>query len=342
MARRSYCSTYAPILLVTALAGVAPIVPGCNNEPSPAGFTDHTTDLNLPTSVGTSGRGGGAANSASGGAATRTSGSVGGRSSSTSSTPCLTSEIGTPHDAGNYDFMSCNAAQCHGDHPYFGGWVYVSPTRLPWVSGATVTVTNSDGSTAKALSGEDGFFYFQESIKPPYEVCVTKCSRTDCNITEHTDADCMTSGCHSEPKIKVYVRTDAGTNPECEPPKEVGPYVHIEPIYGSRNCVSCHSEPELIGGYLYDGPTSRTTVSEATITITPSDGDPIETVTGPDGMFFFGKVAYPAVPTTLGTPYTACVSKCDKQLCSLENGHTTADDCRTCHDGRTESRVYVE
>jgi hypothetical protein len=238
-----------------------------------------------------------------------------------------------------------------------GGWVYAGPKGYPWVGGATVTITNDDGSELTAVSGVDGFFDFGEEpeISEPYTVCVSKCPNTECNLTEHTSTDCLSSGCHALPNVRIYVRVpkaDAAggatstTGENCTPPATGGPYVHLSSMYGTASCVAdgCHGAPKPIykGGYLFDGPTSKKTVAGATLKLIPKDGETVTAVTGPDGMFFFGSTGQKVTTKQIQTPYTACVSKCPTQeICSNPDEHTTDDDCAVCHDTYTTDKIYL-
>lgn len=261
------------------------------------------------------------------------------------------------HSVGNYDNLSCNKSDCHADK--IGGWVYASAKGYPWIGGATITITNPDGSTLKTVSGDDGFFDFGASPKvgSPYKVCVSKCPSTDCNLTTHTSTDCLSSGCHAQPQVRIYVTSPnltgtggASSGQNCKAPTSGGPYVHVESIYSATSnqpCSGCHfaPKPEYKGGYLYDGPTSSKTVAEATIVLTPTNGSPITTVTGPDGMFFFGTNGINTTTQSIPSSYTACVSKCPTvAVCSKTNpnAHITNADCGTCHDGSTTDRVYLK
>jgi hypothetical protein len=301
----------------------------------------------------------------SSGAADGGSGNVGGSSaggssaggtSSSSTVPCTPESINEKtHSVGNYDNLSCNKADCHVGK--IGGWVYASVKGYPWVAGATVTITNTDGTTLKTTTGNDGFFDFgdEPKVTSSYKVCVSKCPSTDCNATTHTSTDCLSSGCHAKATERIYVTTpsqagtggaSSGTN--CKAPASGGPYVHLESVYSATSnqpCAGCHFAPKpvYVGGFLYDGPTSTKTVDGATIVLTPASGSAVTTVTGPGGMFFFGTNGTTVTPQTIPTPYTACVSKCPTSaVCSETNKHTTSDDCGSCHDGYTTSKVYLK
>jgi hypothetical protein len=240
-----------------------------------------------------------------------------------------------------------------------GGWIYTSPNGPPFLGGATITIYNVDGSVVTSLSGEDGFFQIRDQVKPPYKVCASECPGTNCSLIAHPSADCQTSNCHGKRGQRIYVASgasntqdagsaatwDGGTG-NCTPPTSGGPYTHNEPVFGNQPCSGggCHRAPKTVfqGGFLYDGPTSTTTVGEATVTVTPSSGNPLKMVTGIDGMFFVGTIGDETTPVALTPPYTVCVSKCPTTICSTKNGHTTTTDCQTsgCHD--SYMKVYLK
>jgi hypothetical protein len=265
--------------------------------------------------------------------------------------PCTPEDPGArPHEAGNYDTRSCNSPDCHSDM-IGGGWLFANPSGLPWVGGATITISNIDGSIVKARSAEDGFFQITDPVKPPFKACVSLCPGANCSLIAHPNSDCQTSTCHGKTGQRIYVTlnkgetTDAGVGSAadagaagCSAPTPGGPYVHTEWVYGNQPCSGggCHSPPKAIfnGGFLYDGPTSTTTIPEATIQLIGADGSRMTTVSGIDGMFFFGTVSADSVPWNIKAPYTACVSKCPLSVCSATNSHTTNGDCQTssCHN----------
>jgi hypothetical protein len=289
-----------------------------------------------------------------------TGGSATGGGVAPSTLPCISADTGPrPHDFGNFDYRSCNGVGCHGEDNWSGGWVYASATNVPWIAGATVTITNSDGSTDTAVSGTTGFFYLEKTFTnttTKYVACVSKCPTTYCSTTLHTNRDCQTSGCHSLPTQRIFVGSGAGTGgtsgtggsgagtTNCTPPASGGPYVHSSATTGSTPCSygGCHTAPEYKGGFVFDGVTSDTSVGEVTVTLTPSGGSPLTAVTGPDGMFFLGKRnGATGTPFTLSAPYIPCVSKCPKTLCSSDTtNHTTVQDCSNCHDWT--QRIYLQ
>ena len=350
MTRRSrHCLVFSTAGLLLSLWGCGTEQPGTN----PAG-----------TGGTPPGTGGIAASPAVGGTAALGTGgtgagvSTGGSGTGGAAVPCVPEAFSeTTHSAGNYDNLSCNRADCHVGE--VGGWVYSSARGYPWVAGATVTITNSDGTQLVAVSGEDGFFHLGTDpiVSVPYDVCVSKCPSTDCNLTPHTSLDCLSANCHAIPGVRIYTTTPGvgGTGgtaavpgENCQQPTPGGPYVHLEAVYSAYNnqpCVNCHSTetPQYKGGFLYDDPSGDTTVPEATVTIRPAAGPELTAVTGPDGMFFFGTVGITTTAQAIPTPYTACVSKCPtSEICSLPNEHITDADCGTCHDTYTESPVYLQ
>ena len=276
-----------------------------------------------------------------------------------STLPCISADTGPrPHDYGNFDYRSCNGTGCHDN--WYGGWVYASAAGVPWITGATITITNSDGTTKSAVSGSTGFFYLEylptETVTGSYVACASKCPTTYCSTTTHSNRDCQTSGCHSSPTQRIFVGSGAGTGgtsgtggsgagtTKCTPPASGGPYVHSSATTGQTPCSygGCHTAPAFLGGFVFDGITSDTSVAEATVTITPTSGTPLTAVTGPDGMFFLGtRNGATGTPFTLNAPYTTCVSKCPKMVCSSgTTNHTTAADCSTCHD--SSNRIYLQ
>jgi len=262
-----------------------------------------------------------------------------------------------PHEAGNYDNRSCNVLGCHEDM-LGGGWVYGTRNGPPAIAGATITISNIDGTTVKAYSGKDGFFQIKSEIKPPYKVCVSECPGTSCSLLPHPNGQCQTSTCHGTNSQRIYVSqpsvaptisvsATSGGAGNCTPPTYGGPYTHSEYSFGQQPCSmgGCHCPPKPVfkGGYLYEGPTSGKTVAGATITLVSADGTAVTVITGPDGMFFFGTVASTSTSTAFTAPYTACVSKCPLTLCSTTNGHKTTGDCQTsdCHGPDLSMKVYL-
>ncbi len=275
------------------------------------------------------------------------------------SVACTVAQSGArPHECGNYDILSCNSPNCHATM-IGGGWVYTNPNGPPFVGGATITISNIDGSTVTSWSGVDGFFQIKDPVKPPYKVCVSECPGTNCSLSAHPSPDCQTSNCHGKPGQKIYVSLNAGSTPDagavpldggsghCAQPASGGPYAHSEAVFGNQPCSGggCHCPPNPVfkGAFLYDGPSSTTTVAQATVTLIPSSGTPIKVVSGIDGLVFIGTVTDTATPTIISAPYTACVSKCPLSICSITNGHKTTGDCQAsdCHSSDNNMKVFL-
>jgi len=252
----------------------------------------------------------------------------------------------TNRHVGNYDYESCS--KCH-DSSWRGGWLYNNTAGDDWVAGATVTVTNGDGSKMTAITEAEGFFYLEGwTVGSTFIPCVSKCPYTLCATKAHTSGDCQTAGCHGDKNNLIYLPQDspaqntggASSTSNCTPPASGGPRVHSALDYDSndQSCRICH-DSTYTGGYVYDGVTSNNVISMATVTIQPTNGTTITVVSGPGGMFFLGQ--YGATNTTipLTAPYKACVSKCPKTVCSSESTHTTTDNCGDCHNDQL--RIYL-
>jgi hypothetical protein len=248
---------------------------------------------------------------------------------------------------GNYDYTTCNKEVCHSDS--VGGWVYNNPEAEEAVQGATVTITNSDNTTAEAVTHSDGFFVlvrdhslagnttlsvedpaFTNTIIPPFKPCISKCPGIECAKKPHTSTDCQSSSCHGKDDSHLYVPLELSTALPCENLPKPGPRVHVALRDDAQPCRNCH-DPSYIGGYVYDGLTSNTAVDRAEVTLFSSTGYTISAVSGPGGMFQFENGIF--------APYIACVRKCGDPVCSLPESHPTADDCRVCHD--ETNRIHV-
>ncbi|MBN1610839.1 MAG: hypothetical protein JW940_29680 [Polyangiaceae bacterium] len=317
--------TLAPGALLGALGAVCWVVcvaNGCTSNSDGSGA--------LPSTGGASTGGTSSVDPATGGV-----GAIGGACSP----PATRTEL----HPGDYDYESCSA--CHTD--WWGGWLYNNRAGDAWVAGATVTITNDDGSQLSAITEQEGFFFLEGTFGATFTPCVSKCPHTLCATEVHTSSDCQTPACHGGKDRLIYLPQDppaqttgGSTGSGCTPPASGGPRVHSARLYdkSENDCRICH-DATYTGGYVYDGLTSNAAVSMATVTITPASGAPITAVTGPGGMFFLGDLGPPSVRIPLVAPYTACVSKCPNTLCSAT--HTTTDDCSTagCHDARL--RIYL-
>jgi hypothetical protein len=248
---------------------------------------------------------------------------------------------------GNYDYEGCE--KCHaGTNPYWGGWLYDNALGDAWIGGATVTLSNSDGTAVTAPTADDGFFYFSGGIGAAFLPCVSKCPDTVCAQATHTSSSCQDAACHGGKGRSIYLSQSqvapgtggAGGGTGCAPPLSGGARVHAARDYDHsyQSCRICHDE-RYTGGYVYDGVTSSTPVAMVSVTITPVDGAPITVATGPGGMFFLGEVGSPSTPLELRAPYTACVSKCPTTLCSAASTHTTTANCGDCHNETL--RIYL-
>jgi hypothetical protein len=172
---------------------------------------------------------------------------------------------------------------------------------------------------------------------------VSKCPNTLCATKPHTNGDCQTAACHGGKDHLIYLPQDSlvqntggtggGTN--CKAPASDGARVHAAKDFDSsdKDCRICH-DSTYTGGYVYDGLTSNAVVSMATVTIQPAVGQTITAVTGPGGMFFLGEYGNGSKTVTVPftAPYTTCVSKCPKTICSAAGTHTTTDSCGSCHN----------
>jgi hypothetical protein len=313
--------------VLAAACCIASAANGCSSTGTPAGGGTTTGGTN------TGGTGTGGTSSVD--PATGGMGAIGGACSA----PAIRAEL----HPGDYDYESCSV--CHTD--WWGGWLYNNPTGDAWVAGATVTITNGDGSQVSAITEEEGFFFLEGTFGSNFTPCVSKCPYTLCAKEVHTSSDCQTAECHGGKDRLIYLPQDSPPHNTggsggsgCTPPASGGPRVHSARLYDSseNDCRICH-DATYTGGYVYDGLTSNTVVSMATVTITPVGGSPITAVTGPGGMFFLGDMGPPSVRIPLPAPYTACVSKCPTTLCSAS--HATTDDCSTagCHDARL--RIFL-
>ena len=259
---------------------------------------------------------------------------------------CVAPVTGADLHPGNYDYETCE--WCHtGTNAYWGGWLYNNQQGDAWIGGATVTITNSDGTTVSSPTADDGFFTFSGGIGASFTPCVSKCPDTLCANETHTSSHCQDAACHGGLGRSIHLPqsqvqgTGGGGGTNCTPPASFGARVHAarDLDYSYQGCRICHDE-RYTGGWVYDGLTSSNTVSMVTITITPTDGSPpITTVSGPGGMFFLGQVGSPSTFAPLPAPYTVCVSKCPTTVCSLPGTHPTADNCGDCHNETL--RIYL-
>lgn len=95
--------------------------------------------------------------------------------------------------------QACVSCHGSGQSPAMtvAGTVYASATGGSGVSGATVTVTGSDGKKVTMVTGRSGNFYSNSSISFPATVQVSKCPDTQTMPTTITKGDCNMGGCHT-------------------------------------------------------------------------------------------------------------------------------------------------
>ena len=91
---------------------------------------------------------------------------------------------------------------CHsGSNPASGiamtlaGTIYGTATGGTAVSGATVTVTGSNGAKITMVSGSNGDFYSTSAISFPATVTISKCPNTQTMPTTISSGDC--NSCHN-------------------------------------------------------------------------------------------------------------------------------------------------
>ena len=75
------------------------------------------------------------------------------------------------------------------------GTLYSTASGSAAVSGATVTITDSKGTTIKLVTGSSGNFYTSSAISFPATVEVSKCPDTVSMPTTITTGDC--NSCHN-------------------------------------------------------------------------------------------------------------------------------------------------
>lgn len=329
---RSHSKTNLRTIVLAALALVSIGSGGCGNSSASGSAGGASSSGDGGTSSGSDSL------TATGGKQTSTTGAGGsGKSGSgTGGSNCVLTDSNERPHPGVFDYESCTV--CHGN-VYWGGWVYSNALGDAWVANATVTLEGADGSTVAMHTAKDGFFSLKQletEVPSVFTPCVSRCADRKCATKQHKNADCQSADCHGSTGKLIYLgneksgnggTTSTGTN--CVPPASGGPRVH-DSQYDGQTCAVCH-DSSYVGGYVYDGVTSTTPVSMATVTLTPEDGSPIKVITGPGGMF--------QVPGDFNAPYKACVSKCPDTRCSSSASHPNTDDCATCHNEKL--RIHV-
>jgi hypothetical protein len=147
--------------------------------------------------TGTGGTTGGS--TATGGAATGGTASGG---TGTGGQSCVPTASGGPTHPWSGADQSCPA--CHAA-TYVGGVVYASASGGSVVNGATMIITNGNGTTVSSATGSDGFYRLSGTISSPYIACVSQCPNTRCSVTTHTSTDCNASGCHGNSSLRVHL-----------------------------------------------------------------------------------------------------------------------------------------
>lgn len=105
--------------------------------------------------------------------------------------------------------------------------------------------------------------------------------------------------------------------------------------YDYKSCMDCHGETYW-GGWVYANAAGDAWVSQATVTLTATDGGAsIPMLSAKDGFFHLNR-AEVAVPSS----FTPCVAKCSDRVCAT-TVHKSAD-CQTaeCH-GTSGRLIYV-
>jgi hypothetical protein len=106
-----------------------------------------------------------------------------------------------------------------------------------------------------------------------------------------------------------------------------------------ESCTKCHADTDVYGwgGWVYNNAVGDDWVAGATVTIINDDGTKLTAITEEFGFFTFQKTNDAG---TIGSKYTACVSKCPYTLCST-TAHTSPD-CQTsnCH-GAKNLLIYL-
>lgn len=93
--------------------------------------------------------------------------------------------------------QACVSCHGSGQNPKqtAAGTVYSSATGGAAVSGATVTITGSNGTQIKMVTGSSGNFYTGSAISFPATVVVSKCPDLATMPTTITSGDC--NSCHN-------------------------------------------------------------------------------------------------------------------------------------------------
>jgi ABC-type nitrate/sulfonate/bicarbonate transport system substrate-binding protein len=80
----------------------------------------------------------------------------------------------------------------------FGGTLFNSATGGSAVSGATVTVTDTNGKVVSVVTGPTGNFYTSDALVFPATVQISKCPDTVSMVAAAASGDC--NSCHTSAK----------------------------------------------------------------------------------------------------------------------------------------------
>jgi hypothetical protein len=173
-------------------AGGTVVVGGATGRGGASG-TGGATGVGAATGAGGSqGTGGTSATAPPGtGGANGAGGAPGAGGSSASCVPAA-----SPGSKGMNTGQACVSCHGNGQSPTItlGGTVYGSATGGSGVSGATVTITESNGKKTTLVTGSSGNFYTGTAIAFPAKVEVSKCPDTATMGTTITSGDC--NSCH--------------------------------------------------------------------------------------------------------------------------------------------------
>jgi hypothetical protein len=164
-------------------------MPGCGSGDDGGGQSEATGGAAGTTGglAGTSATTGGAANAT--GATSSTGGQATGGTSS-----CIPAATGGPTgmDSGQ-PCLSCHASS-YAPSMTVAGTLYSAPTGGTAVSGATVTITDSNNAVIAMVTGSSGNFYTNATIAYPITISISKCPDTVTNPAPSEIGEC--NSCH--------------------------------------------------------------------------------------------------------------------------------------------------
>ncbi|HTE54736.1 MAG TPA: hypothetical protein VK698_27970 [Kofleriaceae bacterium] len=118
------------------------------------------------------------------------------------------------HEA-RFDFEAtgspgCISANCH-DGSSAGGTYTVAGALYDQrasggdpLAGATIYVTDSTGKFVKMTTAQNGFFWTDEPMTPPFKTAATGCPQLLPMISQSVNGNCNISFCHGE-AVKIYL-----------------------------------------------------------------------------------------------------------------------------------------